>query len=219
MLAKVYLFTNRCAALWYKTCLPVSMKCFFAAVLFMLAISSAAGAQITASADTIYSVRLSNHDVNSTRKWENDTVQYYYNQMKYNVRVILPFVLEATALFNELNVKLNDPALSGKARRDYIRDKESAVRSQFEDKIKTLNETQGVLLIKLAARQTGLNIYHQLSDFKGIIPAMKWQAWARIHGFNLNRRYHPDEEPDLERIMRSLGYPLPACYGGSGDGY
>jgi hypothetical protein len=43
---------------------------------------------------------------------------------------------------------------------------------------------------------------------------MKWQAWARLHGFNLARKYHPEEEPDLERIMRNLGYPLPRFYGG-----
>ena len=73
------------------------------------------------------------------------------------------------------------------------------------------------MLIKLVARQTDLNIYHQLADFKGTLPAMKWQAWARMHSFNLNRKYHPEEEPDLEHIMRSLGYPLPAFYGGADD--
>ncbi len=169
--------------------------------------------------DTIYRVALSNHDVAGTRLWENDTVQYHYNQMKYYVKTILPYLAEATTLFNELNSRLNDPSLSGKARREYIRDKEAVVRSRFEDKIRSLNETQGVLLTKLAARQTGLNIYGQLADFKGTLPAMKWQAWARIHGFSLNRKYHPEDEPDLERIMRSLGYPLPAFYGGEGDGY
>jgi hypothetical protein len=170
------------------------------------------------AADTIYRVSLHNQDVNSTRKWQNDTVRYRYNQMKYYVTTILPYLKEATELFNEISTRL--PALSGKARRDYVREKEDAVRIRFEEKIKTLNETQGVLLIKLAARQTGLNIYQQLSEFKGTIAALKWQTWARFHGFNLNRKYHPEDEPDLERIMRSLGYPLPPYYGGDGgDGY
>ncbi len=179
---------------------------------FLLCLTLAARAQT----DTIYHVYLNNHDVNDTRKWANDTVRYRYNQMKYYVTTILPYLEEATALFNELHARLSDPALTGKARREYIHDKEDLVRTRFEEKIKGLNETQGVLLIKLAARQTGFNIYHQLSEFKGTVPAMKWQLWARIHGFNLNRRYHPEEEPDLEHIMRSLGYPLPPFYGGEG---
>lgn len=164
--------------------------------------------------DTIYRINLHNQDVNGTRKWANDTVRYHYNQMRYYVTTILPYLEEATALFNELDSRLRDPNLTGKARRDYIRDKEQQVHTRFEDKIKALNETQGVLLIKLCARQTGLNIYEQLADFKGTLPAMKWQLWARLHGFNLNRKYHPEEEPDLERIMRGLGYPLPAYYAG-----
>jgi hypothetical protein len=163
-------------------------------------------------ADTIYHVTLRNQDVNSTRKWANDTVRYHYNQLRYYVTTVLPYVEEATALFNELHTRLSDPSLVGKARREYIRQKEDIVRTRFEDKIRSLNETQGVLLIKLAARQTGFNIYEQLSDFKGSIAAMKWQLWARVHGFNLNRRYHPEEEPTLEHIMRHLGYPLPAFY-------
>jgi hypothetical protein len=162
--------------------------------------------------DTVYHVTLGNQDVNSTRLWANDTARYRYNQMRYYITTILPYVEEATALFNELHTRLNDPALLGKARREYIRQKEAVVRTRFEDKIKSLNETQGVLLIKLAARQTGFNIYEQLSEFKGTIAAMKWQLWSRVHGFNLNRKYHPEEEPDLERIMRHLGYPLPPFY-------
>lgn len=162
--------------------------------------------------DTIYHVELKNHDVNASRRWPNDTVRYHYNQMKYYVKTILPYLDEAVTLFNELHTKLSDPEMNGRARREYIRGKEATVRSRFEDRIKTLNETQGVLLIKLTARQTGFNIYQQLADFKGPLPAMKWQAWAKIHGFNLNRKYHPPEEPDLEHIMRNLGYPLPPFY-------
>lgn len=194
-----------------KLDLAARMKALLLLLFICLGAVLPAGAQ-TGGIDTVYHVRLGNHDVNSTRKWANDTARYHYNQMRYYVTTILPYLEEATVLFNELNTKLGQ--LSGKERRAYIREKEALVRSRFEDKIKALNETQGVLLIKLAARQTGLNIYQQLSEFKGTVAALKWQAWARFHRFNLNRRYHPEEEPDLERIMRGLGYPLPKFYEG-----
>jgi hypothetical protein len=187
------------------------MKRIMLSGLLMLRAAMSASAQ--AKADTIYRISLDTQDVTSTRIWANDTVRYHYNQMKYNVKTILPYLDEAVALFNELDARLHDPVLKGTARRDYIRGKEAHVRSRFEERIRSLNETQGVLLIKLIARQTGFNIYQQLADFKGALPAMKWQAWARLHRFNLNRKYHPEEEPDLEHIMRSLGYPLPRYSG------
>lgn len=191
------------------------MNRMFALILLLCCAFSHAHGQIVAANDTIYRINLRDHEVESTRIWTNDTVRYHYNQKKYYVKTILPYLEEAVALFNELDAKLNDPALQGRERQEYIRSKEAVVRGRFEDKIKSMNQTQGVLLIKLAARQTGLNIYHQLADFKGVVSAMKWQAWARVHGFNLNRKYHPEDDPDLERIMIGLGYPLPVAHNGA----
>ena len=84
------------------------------------------------------------------------------------------------------------------------------MRAQFENKVKALNTTQGALLMKLIARQTGVNVYHILSEFKNPVTAIKWQAWARVNGANINRKYRPEEEPMLEQIMEELGYPLPS---------
>lgn len=183
------------------------MKHLFLILLLSMATTDTVFAQ---QSDTIYRVVLPTYNLHDTRLWANDVDRYHYNQMRYYVTTVLPYVQEATRLFNNLNRQL--PELHGRERRHFVREQEALVRQRFEDKIVSLNETQGVLLIKLVARQTGLNIYSQLADFKGDFTAMKWQAWARLHGFNLNRRYHPEDEPDLERIMRGLGYPLPATY-------
>lgn len=166
--------------------------------------------------DTILMLRLAEAEVTSTRLWANDTVQYRYNQMKYYVKTILPYLNAATKTFAEIDAKLNEPGLSKKDRKRFIAAKDKELRSQFEDKVKKLNTTQGVLLIKLIGRQTGVNIYSILKEFKNPLTAMKWQAWAKFNGHNLNRKYHPEEEPNLEHIMNSLGYPLPPFYAKAG---
>jgi hypothetical protein len=165
-----------------------------------------------AAGDTLMLVRLENVDVKAQRRWENDTLRYRYNQMRYYVTTILPYLNEARILFSEIDAKLHEPGLSKRERKAFIHEREDLVRSRFEDKIKELNTTQGVLLMKLIARETGLNIYEMLSDFKNPVAAMKWQAWAKLNGFNLNRKYHPEEEGQLEHIMEGLGYPLPLFY-------
>lgn len=184
-------------------------------ILFVL-IVFAAGAngyaqQTTAPiADTNAVVQLKPVQVKA--KWLNDTDRYHYNQMKYYVTTILPYVNAASRLFLEINAKTEDPELSRRERKQYINSKEDEVRTQFEDKVKGLNVTQGALLIKLIARQTNVNIYKMLQEFKNPITALKWQAWAQMNGMNLNRKYDPEEEKDLESIMEELGYPLPICY-------
>jgi hypothetical protein len=147
-----------------------------------------------------------------TARWKNDTDRYRYNQEKFYVTIILPYLNAATQLFKDVNAKANEPGISRRERRQYINSREDEMREQFEDKVKKLNTTQGVLLVKLIARQTEANIYHILQEFKNPLTAVKWQAWARMNGMNLDKRYDPEREPRLELIMDELGYPLPSSY-------
>lgn len=163
--------------------------------------------------DSTIVVQLRPVDVNTGRNWSNDTIRYRYNQMKYYVTTILPYLNAATAMMNELNTKEQQPGISKRELKAFVNVKEEEIHKRFDEEVSKLNETQGVLLIKLVARQTGANIYSKLEEYKTTFYAIKWQTWARFHGFNLNRRYDPDDEPMLEHIMQGLGYPLPACYG------
>lgn len=183
------------------------MKHLIVLILLLLCGRHSAPAQ-----DTLWTSRLDTVHVSAMRSWENDTVRYRYNQMKYYVKTILPYLNAATATFKELDQTLASNSMSKKERRQYINAKEDLVRQQFEEEVKQLNETQGVYLVKLITRQTGANIYHILQEFKNPMVAIKWQAWARLHGFNLNKKYNPDDEPWLEDIMEDLGYPLPEGY-------
>jgi hypothetical protein len=162
--------------------------------------------------DTLLMVRLHEVQIKDTRDWGNDTLRYHFNQTRYYVQTIVPYLEGAIQLFNELNTAISDPEMSKKQKRKLIAAKEDEARSRFEDKVKSLNETQGVLLVKLIARQSGVNIYSMLGEFRNPVTAIKWQAWSRLHGFNINKRYDPAEEALLEQVMLSLDYPLPDFY-------
>jgi hypothetical protein len=180
------------------------------ALLILLTAYTSIAQSYNAGIDSTYPIQLKGVQVNA--KFTNDTERYHFNQMRYYVTTILPYLEAATKLFNEINAKLQDPIISKKERREFINKKEEEMRDEFEDKVTSLNVTQGVLLVKLIARQTDMNIYKMLSSFKNPLVAIKWQAWARLHGMNLDEKYHPEDEPKLELIMEGLGYPLPACY-------
>lgn len=177
-----------------------------------LLIALSATACYSQEVDTMYVVKLKEVQIKDARKWNNDTLRYQFNQTRYYVQIVWPYVEAATKTFNEVNAAINNDNLGRKERRKLINAKEDQMRDQFEDKVKALNATQGVLLIKLIARQTGANIYSILNEFKNPLTAIKWQAWARMNGFNLNKRYNPEDELLLEQVMYSLGYELPSFY-------
>ncbi len=151
-------------------------------------------------------------EVRVTAQFLNDTDRYRYNQMKFYVTTILPYLDAATKLFKEVDRKVHEEGISKRERRQYVNGREDDMRTEFEERVKKLNVTQGKLLVKLIARQTELNIYEMLQEFKNPLTAIKWQTWARVNGMNLDRKYRPDEEKDLENIMYELGYPLPRGY-------
>lgn len=161
--------------------------------------------------DTLLHVTMDTVLVTAERAWANDTVRYRYNQTKYYVTTILPYVKDAVRMYDELEAKTS-AGLSRKERRAFVKEKEAELKQRFEAEVKELNETQGVLLVKLVARQTGMNIYDMLQEYKGVVAATKWLAWGRLNGFNISRKYNPDSEVMLENIMEELGYPLPEFY-------
>lgn len=162
--------------------------------------------------DSFLLVKLPEVEVKDTRLWKSDTDRYHFNQTRYYVKTILPYLEAATKAFNELKLISEKKDFNKREKRRAVQEQENLLRSDFEEKLKALNETQGVLLVKLIARQTGVNIYSMLNEFKNPFTALKWQAWAKINGFNLNKKYRPENETLLEQVMDNLGYPLPDFY-------
>lgn len=184
------------------------MKRILIVIAVLLSIRSFGQENVPLQVDTIYMLP----EVKVTAQFLNDTDRYRYNQMKFYVTTILPYLDAATKVFKEINAKVNEEGVSRKERKQFVHSREEEMRSSFEEKVKQLNVTQGMLLVKLIARQTEVNLYNILQEFKNPLTAVKWQAWARLNGMNLDRKYQPDEEKDLENIMEELGYPLPVGY-------
>jgi uncharacterized membrane protein len=127
--------------------------------------------------------------------------------MKHYVKMILPYVDVAVKMFNE--IEHNTADMSKKNRRKHIRSREQEIKHNFEDKLKSLNITQGRLLVKLINRQLDINCYDIVRELKNPITAAYYQSVARLNGINLNEDYVPEENRDLEVIMFNLGYEKP----------
>jgi hypothetical protein len=107
-------------------------------------------------------------------------------------------------LFNEINMETAD--MSKRNKRKYIKTREKEIKANFEDKLSTLNITQGRLLVKLVNRQLKINCYTIVKELKNPVTAAYYQTWARLNGIHLNEDYNAENNRDIERVMRSLGY-------------
>lgn len=155
-------------------------------------------------AEPEYFVQLNEAVIVESRVFNNDTLRYNYNQMKHYVKMVIPYANAAVKMFNEIDIETTD--MSKKEKRKFIKSKEQEIKTNFEDKLTSLNITQGRLLIKIVNRQLNMNCYEIVRELKNPITAAYYQSWAKLNGINLNEQYNPDDNRDLERILKSLGY-------------
>ena len=93
-----------------------------------------------------------------------------------------------------------------KRQKEMIDECEDQIKSLFYSEIKNLTITQGEILIKLVNRETGNSTYDMLKQVKGGLSAFMFQSIARVFGHNLKETYDPDQERDIESILKSAGY-------------
>ncbi len=165
-------------------------------------------AQTDGTIDTAYYYKkLTPAQVKASMEFLNDTAAYKYRQYKHYVKIVWPYVLEATHLMNDIDAKLASTA-SKAEKKKYIKAKEVEFKNRFEEPIKKLNINQGRILVKLINRQLGPNrtMYKALRQFKSAAAAAKWQLWAKANKMNLNEPYDKGKEIKLEGMLRRLGY-------------
>ncbi|MEN8155401.1 MAG: DUF4294 domain-containing protein [Bacteroidota bacterium] len=92
-----------------------------------------------------------------------------------------------------------------KEREAYVDKAEKEIMDKFEQEVKRLTVTQGIILVKLIDRETGHTSYEVIKDLKGGITAFFWQGIARFFGNNLKAEYDPDGEDLLiEDIVQGI---------------
>ncbi len=152
----------------------------------------------------IYSATLRDVVITDTRRFKNDTDLYRYNQLKYYISTVLPYANEAIRIFYTIQTESN--GLSKSERKSLIRGHEKVIKENFEDHLKSLNITQGRILVKLINRQLKTPCYDIVKELKNPVSAAYYQSWGKLNGINLNKPYRKEEEPDMEQILRQMGY-------------
>jgi hypothetical protein len=125
---------------------------------------------------------------------------YNYNRYQYVVRKVYPLADSAVALFNQVNAKTSD--MGRRESKKYRKQLEKDLKENFEDRLKKMSRTEGLVLIKIIERNTGLSLYELLKDVKNSSTAWWWQNLGRLYGYNLKEGYSADNNPMLENIIQ-----------------
>ena len=129
-----------------------------------------------------------------------------YMRLRYNVIKVLPYAQFAQNRYQQL---YRDLALTGNKREQkrLVKDCEKEIKDMFNKEVKNLTISQGEILIKLIDRQTGNSSYEVVRELRGGVTAFFYQSIAKVFGHNLKNTYNPEEDFEIENIIRSLERP------------
>jgi len=126
-----------------------------------------------------------------------------FYQTKKNITDMWPYAQAASKIFNEVLAELADKN-SKRDQKKFLKEEEAALKTQFEDKLKDLYDTQGAVLMKLIARNTGHSVYDLIKQFKSGPSAFVWNTMGKLNGYDLKYEYDPTDDRDFEFICQQL---------------
>ena len=127
-----------------------------------------------------------------------------YRRQIYNVKKAYPYAVIARHRLNALDRRLADIP-SKKEQKAILKEEEKAIMNEFEDELKKLTITQGIILVKLIDREVGQTSYEVVKEIRGGFTAFFWQGIARIFGNDLKMQYDPlGEDRVTEDIIMAI---------------
>ena len=127
-----------------------------------------------------------------------------YERLRYNIYKTYPYAVAASFILQDVDSVLAS-LHSKEAKQQFKRNKENELNRRFKDELKNLSISQGQVLVKLIARQTGRPCYTIIKDLKGGFNAGIFQAVALLFDNNLRNHYDAlGEDANIESIVQEI---------------
>lgn len=173
--------------------------------LFALRVSSQSFDLIVVKArimdgDTIPLMDLPQVNITGYIIFKSPADQRRFERLVRNVKKVYPYARLAGLKLNEYDALMT--GLTEKEQKKMLKRAEEELKKEFGGELKSLNFSQGKILLKLVDRETGDPTYQIVKDLRGSIAAFFWQNLSRLFGYNLKEKYDPEgKDRDIENIV------------------
>ncbi|MCF8237018.1 MAG: DUF4294 domain-containing protein [Saprospiraceae bacterium] len=174
--------------------------------------------------DTMIIADLGTVTVKSKRLFASkEEESLYYKYRRYAIKVY-PYAIEAIKVFREMEQSTED--MSRRERKRYIKKLQDDLEREFEEPLKNLSKTQGMILVKMIEREQDRPMYDLVSDLRGGFTAFYWSTFAYFYGYHLKRGYVEGDDAILDMVLKDFNisydidkpeYVLPESYKASGQ--
>jgi hypothetical protein len=154
--------------------------------------------------DTIPAVNLPAIFVRDAMVFKSAKEEKKWRKMIRDIKKVYPYAKLAGVKLRHCEAQLALPENKGR-KAELMRNVEREIKAEFEDDVRDLTWTQGVILLKLIDRETTHSSYEIVKDLRGSLSAFFWQSIARLFDVSLKTEYDPQKEDRLiEEIVQKI---------------
>lgn len=157
---------------------------------------------ITEDNDTLLVADLEDVGITSPRRFKDKKEYRRYLKYRRYANVVYPYALQAIEIFEEAD-EVTRTMKKGKRKR-HIRKLQKKLKKEFEDPLRQLTKTQGLILIKMIENELDTPMYDLIKNLRGTVVASYWNTIAKVNGYKLKEKYTPGDDPIMDTVIEDF---------------
>ncbi|MFN7115524.1 MAG: DUF4294 domain-containing protein [Saprospiraceae bacterium] len=149
--------------------------------------------------DTVIVAELQDVSISSPRTFDNSEDYKKYQRYRRAAVIVYPYAVEAIKVFRQLEQETSDMR-KGK-RKKYAKNLQKDMKEKFEDPLKKLTRTQGLVLTKMIEKELNTSTYELIKELRGGLTARYWSTMGGFYGYKLKRGYEEGEDAILDMVL------------------
>lgn len=149
--------------------------------------------------DTVILATLDDVSISSPKQFDNEDDYKKYRKYRIFAAEVYPYAVEAIKVFREIEYYSDD--MRKRERKKYLKEMQKDLKERFEDPLKNLSKTRGLLLIKMIERELQIPTFELIKELKGGFTATYWSTLGRFYGYHLRDGYKVGEDPIMDMVL------------------
>lgn len=156
---------------------------------------------ITEEGDTLFFSQLTEFQLTGVQNMNQEEKRLYRKYRRYALKVY-PYALDAIKIFKEVEYATNN--MTPRKRKKYIKKLSKDLKNEFEDPLRGLTRTQGLILMKMIEKELDTPMYDLIRDLRGKTSSFYWNMTGKIYGYDLKNGYVVGDDKIMDAVLQDF---------------
>lgn len=149
--------------------------------------------------DTLLTTLLDLTGILPLRQFDSIADQERYLKYRRYAFVVYPYAAHSVRLYQQ--VQEATAGMTDKEKRKFVDQIDQALEQQFENTLKNLTRTQGLILIKMVERELDKSFHSIVKELRGGFTAFYYNQIGKFNGYKIKEKYKDGVDPVMDAVL------------------